>query len=338
MYCVRFFIGVLFAAVVSGSAIAPVGAGPLGDFNVLTFGDYSSTSNSVDGRLYAGGNVSINSYSIGAQLSGSLVGGDSLVVGGDLTFPQGSVNNGNVVVGGSAAGVQSPVTNGLANAGLTLTSGVGYANVPVDFAAQETHFAGLSNAFAGLSATGTAVQQWGGVYLTGDGTSSQQVFNFDGSLFNGSTYVNLSGVTNGMEIVFNISGSSVSMSGGLPQFLTDNRENVIYNFFEADSLTLTNIGIQGSVIAPDATIYGNGGDIWGQVVSDGWDGSTAVHGVYYGGSLPAGFNGGGQTAEVAAPGMTGLLLLCVAYLLRLRRREAYRLQIIGGSAAAAAHS
>ena len=100
-------------------------AGPLGDFNVLTFGDFTAPSSDVEGRLYAGGNVSLNSYSVGDKLQGGLVGGDTLVVGGDLSFSNGRVYSGNISVGGSAAGVDAGVRWGTANAGYTLTDNLG---------------------------------------------------------------------------------------------------------------------------------------------------------------------------------------------------------------------
>jgi hypothetical protein len=185
-------------------------AGPLGDFNVLTFGDFSAPSSDVEGRLYAGGNVSLSSFSVGDKLQGGLVGGDSLVAGSNLSFTSGAVYHGNIKVGGSAAGVSSSVAWGTINT-------------------------------ADLSA---------------------------------ATNVVVPGIADGTEVVINVTGANAYMSGGLDQFFERNRENVLFNFVDAETLNLGSIGVQGSILATGADITTQWGVVWGQVVAESWDGPT----------------------------------------------------------------
>jgi hypothetical protein len=77
-----------------GGASSPVLADPIGlftDFNVLVLGNFSASNSDVQGRLGAGGNISLNNYSVGDRLTGDLVGGDTLVAGGYFSFPCGGV-------------------------------------------------------------------------------------------------------------------------------------------------------------------------------------------------------------------------------------------------------
>src|SRR5262245_4671862 len=82
------------------------------NYSGFCFGDSSAPSSDVQGRLAASGKINITNYSIGDQLGASFSGA-SLISGGDLVFPSGRVYYGDILVGGSAAGVGAPVRNGL---------------------------------------------------------------------------------------------------------------------------------------------------------------------------------------------------------------------------------
>ncbi len=313
-----------FAALAIAAAVhvGPAAAGALGEFNVLTFGDFTAPSSDVEGRLYAGGNVSLSNYSVGATLSGGLVGGDTLVVGGDLTFVSGSVNNGNAVVGGSAAGVDSSVRWGLINSGYTLTENVGAAGLPVDFTAEQVRLQTTSAALALLSATGVSEAKWSQVFLTGSGNATREVFNISAADLAGSTNLAISGVQAGAEIIVNVSGSSASWSGGLDSFFEQNRTNVIFNFFEAETLSLGSIGVQGSILAVNADISASWGVVWGQVVAESWNGPMQANNVSYGGTVP-GFTPN-PTTEVPAPAAAGMMIVGLFAFAGLRRRRAVK--------------
>ncbi|MEX2454384.1 MAG: choice-of-anchor A family protein [Rhodospirillaceae bacterium] len=322
----RLVSGFASAALVFALQALPAQAGPLGDFNVMTFGDFSANSSDVEGRVYAGGNVSLNSYSVGYTLSGDMVGGDSLVVGGNLNFGYGSVNHGNVVVGGS-----STITDSfhwtMHNAGLSITSNVGVAGLPVDFTAEYARLSAISTGLAALGATGTSEYKWGQIFLTGAGADDIEVFTISAADLAASNTLNISGVEDGKTVIVNVTGATASMSGGLDQFFERNRENVIFNFFEADTLSLANIGVQGSILAVDADINSSWGVIWGQVVANNWNGPMQVNEVYYGGTVPGGSptptpNPVDDPIAVNAPAAAGLMLLGLVALAGLRRRSA----------------
>lgn len=312
----RRFLPVLAVVLVAlPPSFAHAGTIGLGEsYNVLVFGNFSATSSDVEGRLAAGGNVSLNHYSVGDKLTGDMVGGASLVVGGNLTFPSGRVYHGDIVVGGSAAGVGSPVLNGLAP--YALQQG---GPLPIDFAAEQARLGQLSTGLAALGATGTSLYQWSQLFLTGDGTSDLQIFNIAAADLAASTNLVISGVAAGTDVIINVSGTAASMSGGMDQFFTQNREHVLFNFYEAETLSLANVGVQGSILAPDADIQTNWGVIWGQVVGESWSGPMQVNNVTYSSELPVGGPPGGNV--VPAPASLALLgtgLVLLAWFVRRR--------------------
>ena len=298
-------------------------AGPLGDFNVLTFGDFSAPSSDVEGRLYAGGNVSLNSYSVGDKLQGGLAGGDTLVVGGDLSFTSGAVYHGNVRVGGSAAGVGSGVRWGLINNGYALTDNLGAAGLPVDFAAEQARLSTFSAGLAALGVTGTSNYKWSQLFLTGDGTAGRQVFSVSAGDLGAATNVVVQDIAEGAEVIVNVTGASASMSGGLDAFFERNRDSVLFNFVDAETLNLANIGVQGSILAVDADITTGWGVVWGQVVADSWSGPMQVNQVYFDGTPPSPPVEPDDVA-VAEPGVLAIFVLGLSGLGFARRARLSR--------------
>lgn len=326
MFTSRIVSGLATAAVAFTLQAIPAQAGPLGDFNVLTFGDFSAQSSDVEGRLYAGGNVSLNNYSVGYTLSGGMVGGDSLVVGGNLNFGYGSVNHGDVVVAGSST-ITSSFYWTMHNSGYSITDNVGTAGLPVDFTAEYARLSALSTGLSQLAATGTAEAKWSQVFLTGTGASDLEVFNITAAQLSGATNLDLSGVNSNATVIINVSGTSANWTGGIDNDFANMRDNVIFNFYEAESLSLSNIGVQGSILAVDADITTSWGVIWGQVVAGSWTGPMQVNEVYYGGYIPPTVTPTPvddpipPVASVPAPAATGILLLGLGAIAAMRRRK-----------------
>ena len=315
-----------FSALIAVAALSPLRdlrAGPLGDFNVLTFGDFTAPSSDVEGRLYAGGNVALNSYSVGDKLQGAMVGGDTLVAGGDLTFTTGAVYHGNIKVGGSAAGVAANVVSGTTNAGYTLTDNLGASGLPVDFAAEQARLTGISASLGALGNTGTSEFKWSQLFLTGGASAGRQVFNVSAQDLAAATNVVVDGIANGVDVVINVIGANAAMSGGLDEFFTNNRENVLFNFVDAETLNLANIGVQGSILATGADITTGWGVVWGQVVAESWNGPMQVNQVYFDGTPPSPPVEPDDVA-VAEPGVLAIFVLGLAGLGFARRARRSR--------------
>jgi choice-of-anchor A domain-containing protein len=272
----------------SSCGIAPPGnscdvLGVAGQYNGFFFENYTAGSSDVQGRLAAGGNISLNNYSIGDQLPTSFAGA-SLLAGGNLQFPSGRVYVGDIVVGGSAAGVGAPVINGLGPNQHLLQNAV----LPVDFAAERVRLTAESQRLATLTANATWENQWGGLYLHGDNHSALQVFNLPGTeVLNAHTFA-VDGVPAGATVLFNISGASAGLTNMSMSSLIPNRNQVLFNFHQATTLQLAGISVEGSVLAPLADINNPQGVVWGSVVAKSWNGMMQINLAQYAGCTAAG--------------------------------------------------
>jgi choice-of-anchor A domain-containing protein len=158
------------------------------------------------------------SYQVGVTAVGSQVtpyaGSDMLVVGGNLGatlgthVDVGSGLGGDVVVGGAVAAVTD-----LDPHGQTVDQAVAGATAPyLDLVGQ---LAPMSAAYAALPDTGSAEVTDGAVTLTGDGTSSVQVFTVDGAAMATQTgpgrSLQLLGVPQDAAVVVNLTGPAVDV-------------------------------------------------------------------------------------------------------------------------------
>jgi choice-of-anchor A domain-containing protein len=277
----RLFVATVSFLLLSASSSAIAGIINLGaaaNYNAFIHQDFSATSSDVEGRLAAGGDVSISNYSVniknGTQLYADTNDSPALVVGGDLSFSSGQVA-GNVSVAGNYTPTGTgTITNGTLNAG-----GVS----PIDFDAEFDNLMSISADLALLTANGTATDLWSSQHLVGAGMNSLandlHIFNLDASdmLFN--DYL-LSAVDQGDMVIFNIAGSDISTSwgnfGGSDSSLVDMSENILFNFYEAETLNI-NAALYGSILAPKASVQAPHGVIWGQVIADSWHGNTQIN-------------------------------------------------------------
>ncbi len=101
----------------AGNGIVRADSAPLpgsaGKYNVFILGDIQAYHSDSEGRMAAGGNISLTQggYSVGGKLSAAeLLEADTLVAGGDLNYESGETN-GNVVYGGTYSGSGKPKGN-----------------------------------------------------------------------------------------------------------------------------------------------------------------------------------------------------------------------------------
>lgn len=246
----------------SFTSAAVLDLGVAGKFNVFVFNDFTSSSSDVEGAVAAGGNFSANGYAVN-ELN-KAVAGNALVVGNNLNFSNGSVNNGNINVGGTVT-----------------TSGVGfsgsYVNTsPINFTNEKTYLTQVSSNLNQLSNTGTVGYQFSGMQLTASNSSTAQIFDIDGALFNSRNTTTFSGFSSGQTIILNISGNNLTFNGGTGTNFGNNGFNVIYNFYQATALT-TGSGAFGTILAPLANITGGFSAIDGNVIANSWNTNTQVN-------------------------------------------------------------
>ncbi|MBF2063209.1 MAG: choice-of-anchor A family protein [Calothrix sp. C42_A2020_038] len=242
------------------------------DYNVFVLGDIQQKYTDIEGRLAAGGNINYVG-GIGSRLAPNS--GNVVVAGGNLTMSNGQVFNGNAVYG-QAVNVSSNVG---------IPQGTLLQGNPIDFNQAANQLEQLSQYLSTLAPTGTTtVQAWGGINLEGSG-QKLNVFNLLGADLSKANYFQISADPDS-TVVVNISGKDVSMKNFGFNITGTTRSKVLYNFFEATSITASGIGIEGSILAPLANFQFDNGQINGNVIVASLSGNGESHNYLFDGDLP----------------------------------------------------
>lgn len=352
--------GLLGASALMTAAIVPAHAQTLGkaaDYNVFIFGDQSAKDVDVQGKVAVGGNANYTNYTVAdKQATGS---GVNLVVGGNYTNSNGSVN-GSVVVGGNithsvpsiSGNVSAKGSVDFSGSGGTVTGAIVYGTtyagpsylgtsqtkgtttLPFDFAQVQADLTSKSTSFAALTPTTTATLQSNQLYITAAATG-QTVVNVtaaqlaaatNGFVYSGSANSTLLiNITNPTSLAsLTIANTGTTFSGGLAM------ANLLYNIADP---TLTTINLQGSfvgsLLAPKATINATTGGFNGQLIANKLNGGgEEFHSVEYGtGSTSTYFKGtvsANTNNSVPEPGSLALAGLGLPVALGAIRRRAKR--------------
>lgn len=315
----------LAATAVLTFVAAPALAAPLptehvSDFQFYVLGNMNLNGNNISQRAAVGGNATFTGTSIAGSTASDP---SSLVVGGSLTY-----NNGGSIAGGALVG-------GTSNAPSYLNVSAGQTSLPVDFTAENLRLKNLSTTLGATAATGTAESKWGGLFLTG-ANSDLNVFTISASLLSQTSWFSVN-IAQGSQVLINVTGDTVNLSGGL-NFYTSS--NILWNFYQATSITAGGVSLGGTVLAPYANFQGNGGSIAGDLVVGNFNGAISVGGPGYAGNLldapavvtppppvlagplPGSDAGPGGVVAVPEPGTWALLILgfgAIGAMLRRRR-------------------
>lgn len=296
-----------FAAAIGAVAAAvPAQATRAVDYSVFASGNLSTGGGSIGGNIAVGGNATFGNFSAATGLGSSANGSDTVVVGGKLTASSGTIAHGSAVAGSLALPQYSVnFQNG--------SSRVGTGSI--DFAAEAAALSYASSTLAGTAANGTTLFQYGGLNFTG--TNAINIFTVSGADLASTTNFNVNAPA-GSLVIFNISGITDQFSGGI-NLTGIGASNVLYNFFQATTLNLNNIGVQGTILAPNATLNFNNGNVDGQVLvkNVASNGQISISNTRYAGTLPA------PTAAVPEPGTWAMMITgfgIIGFSMRRRRR------------------
>jgi choice-of-anchor A domain-containing protein len=260
--------------------------GAAGRYGNLVLDNHTSLSSTVEGRLAVGGNLSLQNFSVGDKLDPNKL-HDVVTVGGNVTFPSGRIYYGNLIAGGSVSGVGDPVRFGMAQGAVIR----GNSALDINFTGEREYLQELSTKLATLPANGTVKMQWGGLELKGDCSSNSQIFNVNGADLGIAHTFAVSCIPANATVVFNVSGTNVTIKSMGMQSLATLRDKVLFNFPQATSLKMTSVGIEGSILAPFAQVDQPAGRIDGQVIVKSWYSTTtgymSIHNRFFGGDLSA---------------------------------------------------
>jgi choice-of-anchor A domain-containing protein len=249
-----------------------ISLGEASNFNVVVFNDFSAPSSKVEGRLAVGGDLSIRGYSIADELDDdeSPAYPFSVVVGGDASFPTGRVYEGHVAVGGSADGIGRSVRYGLSREQMLWEN----IEMPIDFAALKAELEQLSTNLSNVQANGSVEQKWGGVYLRGDCKSDIQIFHISAEAILDAHTFDVRCVPEDSHVLINVSGDIGGFDNLSLDALDDQEEKVLFNFYQATSLVLRGVEVEGSILAPfaDIGVPEPTGHIDGTLIANSWYG------------------------------------------------------------------
>jgi choice-of-anchor A domain-containing protein len=263
-------IAVLAAALLTAPVHADVVDLGISNANLFSLGNFSASGSDVEGAVLVKGNFTASSYSVNKKDKDAF-GSYSLVVGGNMNYSSAALNNGSYYVGGKAT---------LTSVGTDKNTKSSTVN-PANFNAMASNVKKVSTALSNATETGRSSISYGGMTLTGT-NKSVEVFDITGSALSSVNYFNLNNLKSGSTLIFNISGKDAigfNQNGvGLNGF---DKYNVLFNFYEASNLNLQNVGVYGSILAPLATVTGNGGVVNGQVIVGNWLSNVQVNASNY---------------------------------------------------------
>lgn len=276
--------------------------GTANDYNVFVFEDFTGLNSDSWGAIAVGGDANFTNYGIASRKTDTSR--PSLVVGGDLSITNGQVYGGDAYYGGTLSTSSTGIPNGQFVQGSV-----------IDFAAEEQFYQDYSLQLSELTATETTTYfNWGGIRL--DGSAELNVFDLDGSQFS-STNNFVINAPSGSTVLVNVSGADLvlenfgmQLQGGITQ------NDILFNFFEADSIETSGLSFQGSALAPSADFSSSSGNFEGTLIARSADprfnfGSGEFHEYAFSGELPvptAGYSGAiPEPTTIAGMGLAAAL-------------------------------
>jgi hypothetical protein len=108
-----------------------------------------------------------------------------------------------------------------------------------------------------------------------------QVFQLSNNAIKKSHTFDVQCIPDDATVVFNITGRNINFKRQSLSTLTKHRNRVIFNFYQARKLKLSSIKIEGTILAPNARIKANNGDVMGTVIAKSWKGTMHLGNVSF---------------------------------------------------------
>lgn len=273
---------------------------PFNRYNLFTSGDVVQSNVDWEGRGAVGGNARLSDFGIGHHITPE-VGDPTLVVGGDLNWINGVNYSGDTVMREKTDYDVTNVEYDNANKDL---EPIRTNNLPIDFNISFSYARCLASQLVTLNEAKTLIINcYGNIFLLGD-SISVNIFNFNANKIApdsnivggaGNGLNNITSLTiftpEGSTNILNIGGTTVEFGNynilrntAVPTTIpsdisdicnklqqgvdpsTEQKERILWNFYNATSVTMSSISLKGSLLAPRAILRAVSGNIEGNVI------------------------------------------------------------------------
>jgi choice-of-anchor A domain-containing protein/uncharacterized repeat protein (TIGR01451 family) len=246
----------------------------LRSYNVIVLGDANIYTSDIEGRAAICGNLLTNNYSYGSALPPT-AGSYTLLVGGNATFSNGGIRNGNLVTGGSVT------QSGLNMNGYSIIQNQG--SIPFSCADAKTFLEGRSTTWSALPTTGGAsVNNVGGqVTFNGSSLSGVIVFNTTAATLNNAWQYVFQNCGNASAILINVSGTVFTLHDA-SMVNYPSPQKIVWNFYQTTTqFDLYNLNFKGTLLAPFSFVKFNNGHVDGHVFIKQMEGTGESHNVRF---------------------------------------------------------
>ncbi|MEZ6141870.1 MAG: choice-of-anchor A family protein [Zavarzinella sp.] len=241
------------------------GLGVATDFNLFALESINVYNSDIGGRVAVGQNANINNYGLGHELTNSNGTRDDLIVEGNLTFNNGQVFNGNIVYGGAASLNSIGVPNG------TVRQEAGV----VDFAAAQAELEQTSDIFCAETPNGTTRFTRRVLTLAGNHPTIN-IFEVHASQLETAHSIILL-VPPGSDVLINVRGLDVDIHNLGLHFRGADCDDILWNFCSAETLDMSAVDWQGSILAPRTDVRFDNGQMHGTMVARNYVGNGQLH-------------------------------------------------------------
>ncbi|WP_432455611.1 choice-of-anchor A family protein [Agarivorans sp. QJM3NY_29] len=255
-------------------------ATPLSDYNLILTGDYHYQGGEVEGRTIIGGDLNAAGQSPTFAIRETTVPfEDTVTVAGNINASNINLNAGSLTYGGNL-NVSNVNLNGGGSSVQKVTAGE-QAAMASNMAGLESQLRADSAYFSGLTANGSFSTS----HLSYSGSDDMAVFNVNFSeVFAQNNSLSLA-AGSAKTVVINVAGSAVSVAGGvnltsgfgiLDDGLNIGAANILWNFYEAETIDFNSIAFVGAILAMDADLVG-GAVFDGSVAAESFTGAREFH-------------------------------------------------------------
>ena len=284
---------VLLALAQAGHLYGSAALGVANAYNVFLDSNFTATGADTGGRIAVGGTASFPGYyEVGDAILDSFTApnNNTLDVNTNISAGPAQVFYGNNNSGGNAYQASLGNSTAVMMDGGQLTTG---GADPINFASQFSFLTAYATQLGQLTANSTVTNNgYGTITLTGT-DPTLEIFDIPIADLGGSNALDIN-VNPSATVLINVIGTSVSTSNS-GFFLNGTQtigngatgyEHVLFNFYQATSINLGGT-FQGTVLAPDASVTGGGGQLDGGLIAQSYSGNIEFHDLLFTGSLPA---------------------------------------------------